>query len=53
MDKYEGSSPTPVLHGENAEQVTQEMTEYDKQPLHPKGKVILSLSICVCVCRRS
>ncbi|KAI8567686.1 hypothetical protein RHMOL_Rhmol02G0141000 [Rhododendron molle] len=41
MNKYEGSSPTPVLHGENAEQVTQEMTEYDKQPLHPKGKDFL------------
>jgi len=39
MDKYEGSSPTPVLHEENVEQVTQEVTEYDKQPLHPKGKV--------------
>ncbi|PSS24639.1 Ubiquitin-conjugating enzyme E2 24 [Actinidia chinensis var. chinensis] len=41
MDKYEGSSPNPVLHGENVEQLRQEMTEHDKQSFHPKGKNLL------------
>ncbi|KAI8000854.1 putative ubiquitin-conjugating enzyme E2 24 [Camellia lanceoleosa] len=43
MDKYEGSSPNLVPHGENAEQLTQEMTRYDEQPLHPKEKVLLDI----------
>lgn len=43
MDKYEGSSPNLVPHGENVEQLTQEMTRYDEQPLHPKEKVLLDI----------
>lgn len=46
VDKYEDLFAAPVHHDENAEELNEEMTQRDKQPLGKEGKVRpLSLSL--------